>query len=82
VRRSTGLGAVQQIALADNPDEPAVLDDRNPADAAIGYQLRQILHRRVRADRDHFGRHHLRGTHRNTSVFIAAISRPLPGPPP
>jgi len=59
---------MQQIALADNADEPAVLDDRNPADAALGHQLCQILHRTIRTDRNHCGRHHVYGSHRNTSL--------------
>jgi hypothetical protein len=60
---------MQQVALADDADKPAVLDHRNPADPALGYQFRQILHRRVGTDADHLGRHHVHRTHRNTSSF-------------
>jgi hypothetical protein len=61
---SADLGAVQQIAFADDADEIAVRDDHwCAADAALGKQVRERLDRHLWTNRYYIGCHYVHRTH-------------------
>src|SRR5580704_7761617 len=72
------LDAMQQIALADDPDEPILrIDHRNPADAPLGQDFRYLLYRSIRTDGDHIGCHHVHSAHWGNLPLILPFTRTL-----
>src|SRR4051812_45854832 len=58
--RSALFGApAGDVADRDDPDGPAVLDDRDVAEAVVEHDLRGLVRRRLRAERERVGGHPL-----------------------
>src|SRR5882724_6800284 len=69
---------MQQVTLADDAHHPIVgIDDRNPADPALGQERRERVHGCVRVDGDHLGRHHIRCAHHRSPSLIRATYKPV-----
>ena len=63
-RLRAGLGAVQQIAFADDAHDAPVLHDRQGADLVVQHQADQFGQRGIRRGADHVRRHHIGCVHR------------------
>src|SRR6516225_11950457 len=70
------FGAMQQIALADNTNELAlIIDNGNGANLMLQERLRNLFYRRGWPYRDHRRNHYIAGFHRRLRTQLAIMVR-------